>query len=147
MVETTAQIETHIDTTREHLGANLDVLERKLRSATDWREYFQSSPMTLLGAALAGGVVLAIATTRNHRRGERFVRSAASALRPRAPHVEEVATMLDNMKGALIGMAAMKMKELVGEVLPGFQEEFDRRERAAAAAASVNAQPTEDGRQ
>ena len=61
MVGTTDQIETHIETTREHLGANLDALERKIKSATDWRAYFQSSPGVLLGAAFAGGVALAIA--------------------------------------------------------------------------------------
>jgi hypothetical protein len=139
MVETTTQIETHIETTRERLGANLDVLERKIKSATDWREYVQSSPMTLLGAAFAGGVVLAMTTSARHdRRGERVVRSTGSALRPRGPHVEEVVAMLDNIKGALIGMAAMKMKDLVGQVVPGFQQEFDRRQRAVAATAPAS---------
>jgi hypothetical protein len=135
MVETTAQIETHIEATREDLGANLDALERKIKSAADWREYFQGSPMTLLGAAFAGGVVLAMATTnRADRRGERGVARADWPSRPRGPHAEEVVTMLDNIKGTLIGLAAVKVGNLVGEVVPGFQEEFDRRQGAAASA-------------
>jgi hypothetical protein len=138
MVETTAQIETHIERTREHLGANLEVLERKVRSATDWRAYFRSSPTTLLGAAFAGGVALAMATsTRHRRRGERIVRSAGSSPRQRGPHAEEVVTMLDNIKGALIGMAALKMKDWVGQVVPGFEKEFDRRQRTATGGEST----------
>ena len=143
MVERTAQIATHIERTREDLGANLDVLERKIRSATDWREYFQSSPLTLLGAAFAGGAVLAIATGARHVRRGQGIGRGASAPRVRGPHVEEVVTMLENVKGALVGMAALKMKDWVGQVVPGFDEEFDRRQRAATSAESpsMHAQP------
>ena len=139
MVETTAQIETHIEATREHLGANLDALERKIQSATDWREYFQSTPMTLLGAAFASGVILAVATgPRRDRHGSRLLRSARSPL-PRGPHAEEVVTMLDNIKGALIGIVATKMKDAVGQVVPGFQEEFERRQGAGTQATPASA--------
>lgn len=136
MVETTAQIETHIETTREHLGANLDTLEQKLKSAVDWREYFESSPMTIVGAAFAGGVVLALAT--GSRREPKRIRSATaltSATTPRArgPHTEEVVSTLDNIRGTLIGMAATKVTDLVSQVLPGFRDEFDRRQRSGAA--------------
>jgi hypothetical protein len=135
MVQTTAQIETHIEETREHLGENLDALEGKIRSAADWRAYFQSNPLTLLGAAFAGGVALAMAASTGHdRRGSQGARSVESVRRPRGPHAEEVATMLENIKGALVGMAAMKAKDLVGQVVPGFKEEFDRRQGAASAA-------------
>jgi hypothetical protein len=41
--------------------------------------------------------------------------------------------MIDNVKGALIGMAATRVKDLVADVLPGFRDEFDRRQRAGAA--------------
>jgi hypothetical protein len=135
MVETTAQIETHIEDTRQHLGANLDALERKIKSAADWRAYFQSSPLTLLGVAFAGGVVLAMAVgAGHHRRGARAVRSVESPRRPRGPHAAEVVTMLDNIKGALVGLAAVRVKDLVGQVVPGFKEEFDRRQGAGSAA-------------
>jgi len=143
MVETPAQIETHIEATREHLGANLDALERKIKSATDWREYFQSTPMTLLGVAFAGGVVLAMATatgTRHDRQGSRVLPSARSP-RPRGPYAEEVAAMFENIKGALVGLAATKIKDLVGEAIPGFQDEFDRRHSAGRAAAPASLHP------
>jgi hypothetical protein len=136
MVETTAEIATHIETTRDHLGANLHALERKIKSATDWREYFQSSPMTVVGAAFAGGVLLAMATGTRPRRVRGSVRAIsehALPRRPMGPHAQEVVTMIDNVKGALIGMAATRVKDLVADVLPGFRDEFDRRQRAGAA--------------
>ena len=136
MVETTAQIETHIERTRDNLGPNLDVLEQRFNSVTDWREYFQRSPMTLVGAAFAGGVVLAMATgNRQLRRsiGSTPATLASATSRAMGPHTGEVVTMLDNLRGGLIGMAASKVKDLVADVLPGFREEFDRRQRSGTA--------------
>ena len=37
----------------------------------------------------------------------------------------------DNIKGALIGVAAMRFKDFVGEIVPGFHEEFQRTEENA----------------
>ena len=59
MDQTTDQIEAHIANTRENLGANLQELERKVKSVTDWRRQFRDSPMVLLGAAFTGGIILA----------------------------------------------------------------------------------------
>lgn len=132
MVETTAEIATHIETTREHLGANLDALEQKIKSATDWREYFQSSPLAMVGAAFAGGVVLAMTTGTRARRVTGSVPAIENrALPPRSlgPHTQEVVTMIDNVKGTLIGMAATRMKDVVSDMLPGFRDEFERRQR------------------
>jgi hypothetical protein len=142
MVETATQIEAHIEETRHHLGANLDALERKVKSATDWREHFQSSPLTIAGAAFAGGLVLAMATgARRDRRRARLAPSVESAPRTRGPQAEEVVRTLDNVKGALIGMAAMKLKELVGQILPGFQAEFERRQGSRSEAGRATMQP------
>jgi hypothetical protein len=37
----------------------------------------------------------------------------------------------DNIKGALVGVAATRFKEFVGEVVPGFHEQFQRTEEKA----------------
>ena len=51
--------------------------------------------------------------------------------------------MIDNVRGTLIGMAATKVKDLLGELVPGFHEEFDRRQRLGAPGApSTVAAPT-----
>ena len=59
MGQTTRQIEAHIEDTREDLGANLNELEQKVKSVTDWKQQFRSNPMTMLGVAFGGGILLA----------------------------------------------------------------------------------------
>jgi Protein of unknown function (DUF3618) len=55
MGQTTNQIEAHIEDTREHLGSNLHELEQKVKSVTDWKQHFQTNPITMLGVAFGGG--------------------------------------------------------------------------------------------
>jgi hypothetical protein len=38
----------------------------------------------------------------------------------------------DNIKGALIGVAAARVKDYVGELIPGFREQLERTEHPAA---------------
>src|ERR1044072_9198207 len=59
MGQTANQIEAHIEHTREDLSSNLDQLERKVKSATDWRHQFREKPALMLGAAFGGGILLA----------------------------------------------------------------------------------------
>jgi hypothetical protein len=42
---------------------------------------------------------------------------------------------MDNIKGSLIGVAAMRFKDLVGEIVPGFQEQLNGAEERAKAKA------------
>ena len=64
MGETTKQIEAHIENTRKDLGANLQEVETRVKAATDWRQHFQARPMTILGIAFGGGVLLATMMSR-----------------------------------------------------------------------------------
>jgi hypothetical protein len=41
----------------------------------------------------------------------------------------EAADMFDNMKGAMIGWTANQFKTLLGELLPGFRQQYERTER------------------
>ena len=59
MGQATSQIEAHIEDTRADLGSNLQELEQKVKSVTDWKQHFQKNPMTLLGVAFGGGILLA----------------------------------------------------------------------------------------
>lgn len=58
MCETTDQIESHIETKRADLQSNFNELESKVRSAIDWRHYFQNRTGTMLVLAFSGGIVL-----------------------------------------------------------------------------------------
>jgi hypothetical protein len=136
MGQTTHQIEAHIEDMREDLGSNLHELERKVKSVTDWREHFQTSPMTMLSVAFGGGILLAtMLGGRKNRRGNRFSSHAAgSEPHARTDHQKHKAVETwDNIKGALIGVAATRLTDFVGEVVPGFHEQFQQLEEKAQA--------------
>jgi hypothetical protein len=127
MGQTTDQIERHIEHTRGALGSNLQELEHKVKSVTDWKQHFQSNPMTMLGVAFGGGILLAtMLGGRKHHRKELLT---DSTLHAGTDHQKTKALETwDNIKGALIGVAATRFKDFVGEIVPGFQEHFQQTE-------------------
>jgi hypothetical protein len=140
MGQTTRQIEAHIEDTRENLGSNLQELEQRVRSVTDWKQHFQTSPMTMLGVAFGGGILLAtMLGGRKNLGGKRFSRHDAGS----EPYVgtdlqkRKALETLDNIKGALIGVAATKVKDFIGEIVPGFHEQFQRSEAESESTRTV----------
>jgi hypothetical protein len=134
MGQTTDQIERHIEHTRGALGSNLEELEHKVKSVTDWKQHFQSNPMTMLGAAFGGGILLAtMLGGRKHKRGGvRSISATGSEPHAGTEHQKHKALETwDNIKGALIGVAATRFKDFVGEVVPGFHEQFQHTEEKA----------------
>ena len=135
MGEVASQIESHIQDTRRNLGSNLDELEQKVKSVTDWRQHFQAMPMTMIGVALGGGMLLA-AMTGGHKAGrrERGSRNSPPQTESRFPggHVKSGASQtFDHVKDALVGVAAVRLKDFVEQMLPGFREQFQRVEDKA----------------
>ena len=128
MGETADQIEAHIENTRDNLGSNLNELQRKVKSVTDWKHHFQTNPMTMLSVAFGGGILLA--TMMGGRKSRRSDRNfSASEPHGGTDHQKHKAMETwDNIKGALIGVAATRFKDFVGEVVPGFHEQFHRTE-------------------
>jgi hypothetical protein len=131
MGKTANEIETHIDRTRDNLGSNLQELENKVKSVTDWKHHFRNNPMTMIGVAFGGGVFLAGMLSSGKRR-RRFSSHAEPA--SQTPHAgidrqkHQALEAWDNIKGALIGVAATRFKDFIGEVVPGFKEQFQRAE-------------------
>ena len=125
MDQTADQIETHIERTRANLGDNLKELEQKVKDATDWRHHFENHPMTMMGMAFGGGIALATLLRNGRRR-----RPYASYIDRvgRTPYTEtdrsrrQAPGAWDNIKGALIGLAATGLKDFVSQVLPGVNE-------------------------
>ena len=58
MGESSDQIATHIDQTREDLRFNLEELETRMKAVTDWRGHFRRHPGPMVIAALSAGVLL-----------------------------------------------------------------------------------------
>lgn len=137
MGQTTHQIETHIENTREDLGSNLHELENKVRAAVDWKQQFRQRPMTMLGVAFGGGILLATMMGGQKSRGREraYARRAMESEGQVGSDYrkQEAQGTWDNIKGALIGVAATRFKDFVGDVVPGFQEQFRRTEEKAKA--------------
>ena len=135
MDETANQIEAHIDRTRERLGSNLRELENKVDAATDWREHFREHPHVFLGAALIGGMVLASAL-RSKSAGRPLSVGVNPAVGGHGSAQAQARELLNNVQGALISVATAKIKDYIGEMIPGFDEHYRRAEQRAAADSS-----------
>jgi len=127
MGERPDQIERHIDDERSRLGANVSELESKVKNAFDWRVQFQQHPMTLMGVAFGAGV-LAAAMTNGSRKRSRY--SAGSRLISSSSETgnmygrQKMGQTWDNIKGALMGVASTKLKDFLGDAVPGFREHY-----------------------
>ena len=123
MTETPNEIMEEIESYRSHLGEDLTALESRVRNAATWQTYYNRHPYLFVGTALGGGLLLfGILTS---RRGGNHVREShptGNRHEPILPSRSEVAESLGGIKSALIGYGATKVKEMIGEILPGFAE-------------------------
>jgi hypothetical protein len=146
MGEETDQIEDHLETKREDLHSNLKELEAKVKSATDWRQYFQKHTGTMVAAAFGGGLLVSAMVGKNRRADV----SQAPASAPSAPSARtqgngthEVLETWDTIKTALVGVAAAKFKGMLGEVVPGFSEHLAKSEAKMKGRTPTNGQSAE----
>src|SRR5579871_360192 len=125
MGEKSSQIEQHIEDTRAELGSNLQELEHKVKSATDWRQQFQKNPLTMLGVAFGGGVLISTVMGGGHHRrsyGPReatgyettgYERGRAGTGKAVNAQIKRASATWDTIKGALIGVAAGQVQNFL----------------------------------
>ena len=130
MGETTSQIENQIENKREDLKSNLEELQTRVKTATDWRHYFAEHTGTMIAAAFGGGVLLAaMAGGRSRSASSSQAEGSPEPARPwRTGTRHEVLENVDSIKSALVGAAATKFKNILGEVVPGFTEHLAKTE-------------------
>ena len=58
MGQTTDQIVSDIDQTRDDLRLNIEELEMRLKDAANWRSHFKKQPGPMIVAAVIGGALL-----------------------------------------------------------------------------------------
>jgi hypothetical protein len=128
--QTTDQIEHQIENKREDLKTNLEELQTRVKTATDWRHYFAEHTGTMIAAAFGGGVLLAsMLGGRGNRASTSEAGSSSEPMRPwRQGTKHEVLENVDSIKSALVGAAATKFKGILGEVVPGFKEHLAKAE-------------------
>lgn len=123
MGKSTDEIELEIKAQREELFMNLGELEVKTKALTDWRTYFAKSPATMLGVAFGCG--FAIAAISGNGRHRRMVMHREIQQTVSSPRYAQIHETWDILQGALIGVAAMRLKDFVSELIPGFKEQID----------------------
>ena len=130
MGQTTDQIENQIESKREDLKSNLQELETRVKTATDWRHYFAEHTGTMIAAAFGGGVLLATMVGGGSKRAS--LSQAGGSSEPSRPWERgtkhEVLENLDSIKSALVGAATTKFKGILGEMVPGFTEHLAKAE-------------------
>jgi len=146
-VETDARaLEQVVVTQRRELGRNLDALQDEARALVDeakalvdWRQQFRKHVGATLAVAATVGVVVGMATAprRRHQRPlfapavapEPALRRATSVVRaidPQDRAGRAVGELRDGVVDALVGLASAKAVELLGRVLPGFNDQVAR---------------------
>ena len=147
MGETSEQIERHIEQKQSELGSDLNELEQRVKRAFNWRAQVDEHPMACLAVAFAGGMVLSVALSgrgRHRRASESSVEpwgdvpvSPARARRSTRQKAHAIDAW-DDIKDALVGVAATKLVGFLDRTLPGFQGEFQKAARSRPAWSSFD---------
>jgi hypothetical protein len=130
MDRATDSIQRHIYHEREELRSNLEELEDRVRSVVDWRRHFDNSPVLWLGCAFGGGLLLALAAARSEETMLPLGHARGAEPSTGAHRRREISRAWRTIEGALIGVAAAKLKETLAGMVPGFREQLARREGA-----------------
>lgn len=163
MGETTDSIRRDIDRERHLLEENLEGIEskvqgatnqvqdkveevqNKVKEATDWRVQFDRRPMVGLAVAFGGGVLLTsmLGGGDKDRGGRSYY---GSSYQPQYQSFnatggadvgrQHMSSTFDNVKGALMGVAATQLKSVLSDALPGFADEYRQVERESGPGSS-----------
>ncbi|MDP9337284.1 MAG: hypothetical protein M3P45_00285 [Acidobacteriota bacterium] len=146
------QIEQYIRHQRSELEDNFSELEDKVRGAFDWRTQFEERPAVMLGAAFAGGVLLAAimpgtaSITQRVTSRRRSFNDSYSPYSNREAPAEPVSTEAasksyaaytgaaqrrtsetwENVKSAAIGVGMSWLTEFVEQLVPGFTDHYKK---------------------
>ena len=123
MAQRSDEIKQHIDQERQRLGSNIREIQSRVKRSTDWHTAFEKNPWMLMGAAAAAGLILASVVV-GSRSSEQEVTSG-HALVP-SKHMEQISGTIDGIIGALIGLGTSKIKDFVGDSVPGFTEQYEK---------------------
>lgn len=142
MGENPNQIEREIRQERSDLDRNLRELEDKTRALADWREHHRNHPGLFLGLAFGAGMALGLATVPQMKRVGRSstwaerdtshdplhqvgaMGSGSSGTRALARR--QVSETWHDIADTLLRVASARAVEFVGELVPGFRDQFGR---------------------
>ncbi len=124
MTNNPESIEREIAHAKRNLGRQLSEAEGKAREAIDWKTHYRRNPLPMLAAAAAAGVVIS-SIVGGRSSDDPDTRPRAAALLAGNTSVQ---TAMEKMVDALVAAASAKAAEYIEEWLPGFHQEFSRRQ-------------------
>lgn len=138
MDEGTNKIEQHLVTEREELGRNLDEMEARVKDMTDPKVYFDKHTGWVLGSAVAAGFILAVAVGKANAKPKesepgRHQRDRAGSPMFGPTRVNRFAETVETIFDGLVGVASGKLHSFIENAVPGFQKQYDDRQRARSA--------------
>lgn len=128
MVETSDQIERHIQRTRDELSDNVNELEVRVKTVLDWRAQVEAHPGTMMALAFGGGVLLSALLP-----SAGLPRRSSEGSWTRSTNGNGKRSMpWEALKGAVVGIATARLTEFVEELIPGFQQELNKAQQQLA---------------
>lgn len=116
-------IEREIANAKRNLSRQLSAAEDKAREVVDWKNHYRRNPVPMLAAAAVAGLVLGSMVGDND--------SEDQGPRPRRALMagsSSVHSAMEKMVEALVAAASVKAAEYIEDWLPGFHQEFRRRQ-------------------
>ena len=143
MGENTRQIVEDIRAERHELGRNLEELEAQAKDLADWRTHYRRHPGAAIAIAFSGGVVLGLlgagspgglrdidtdavrrdASPRSRHAGFNALKALGDNPRAR----QQLGDTWNEILETLIGLASVKAVNVIGNLLPGFRDEYEAR--------------------
>ena len=140
--DTTTQMQDKVENVQHQVQDKVEEVQHKVKDAADWRKQFDQRPMVGLAVAFGGGVLLASMMGgggNNDRRSSggsyypAYQQQGFSTYQGNGGGTEvgkqHAASTFDNVKGALMGVAAAQLKSVLSDTLPGFNEEYQQVEK------------------
>ena len=130
------------DQVQDKVKETTEQVQQKVKDATDWRHQFNERPMAGLGVAFGGGLLLASIMGGGSKKDSKR-QNYSSGYQPQYQNPQyqgygnggpsgadvgrqHVSSTFDNMKGALMGVAAARAKSFFEKSVPGFDKEYSQ---------------------
>lgn len=126
-------IEARFHDVQHQVQDKVEEVQGKVKDATDWRAQFDRRPMVGLAVAFGGGVLLASMMGGGddrrsnggyyggYQQPQSFSGAQGGGMDVGKQHMSST---FDNVKGALMGVAAAQLKNVLSDTLPGFSDEY-----------------------
>jgi hypothetical protein len=139
MAQEPAEIKARIKAEGDGLKENFEEIQNRVKEALDWKIWYRNNTALALGGAAAGGLVLSLLLHRGSSARREFIdmdfdemdvdEEGSLAPGSRRPQSEPKSAsrlhqLADNTMSAVLGLAADKFQDFMGEALPGFREHY-----------------------